>query len=202
MRNCPGGGCGLEGLAQEVGSFSQGPGRQWGQKGVGRSWGTRGEEPQCKFTTHSLALICKVPPELGPGCLSGRGDTGRIPQGVGRVWARGGDRTGPRGSASSPAQPSDPAVLAGGGQPGGRRAVGGRVSPSSSSGVWSGFTVSRWPTARHAGPPGGSVPAQALMAGSDRTAEGCSQDLGWRFLGPLGASGSGASRACLRMSSA
>lgn len=125
MRNCPGGGCGLEGLAQEVGSFSQGPGRQWGQKGVGRSWGTRGEEPQCKFTAHSLALICKVPPELGPGCLSGRGDTGRIPQGAGRVWARGGDRTGPRGSASSPAQPSDPAVLAGGGQPGGRRAVGG-----------------------------------------------------------------------------
>lgn len=42
----------------------------------------------------------------------------------------------------------------------------------------------------------------ALMLGSDQTARDCSQELGWRFLGPLGASGGGASRACLRMSSA
>lgn len=43
---------------------------------------------------------------------------------------------------------------------------------------------------------------RALMLGSDQTAGGCSQELGWRFLGPLGASGGGESRACLRMSSA
>lgn len=42
----------------------------------------------------------------------------------------------------------------------------------------------------------------ALMLSSDQTLEGHNQDLGWRFLGPLGVSGGGVSRACLRMSSA
>lgn len=206
MRNCPDGDCGLEGLAQGVGSFSQGPGRQWGQRGVGRSWGVSGEEPQCKFTAQSLTLICKVPPELGPGRLQAvrqRGHLAEFLRGAGRVCARGGDRTGPRGSASSPVQPHDPVVLAGGRQPGGRRAVGGsglafllvqcvarvyREQVAHSPARWPSWGFSSWP--------------QALMPGSDRTAEGCSQDLGWWFLGPLGASGSGASRACLRMSSA
>lgn len=34
----------------------------------------------------------------------------------------------------------------------------GAVSPSSSSSAWPEFIVSRWPTAQHVGPPGGSVP--------------------------------------------
>lgn len=40
----------------------------------------------------------------------------------------------------------------------------GAVSPSPSSGAWSGFIVSRRPAARHAGLPGGSVPAPGANA--------------------------------------
>lgn len=153
-----------------------------------------GRAPVCIFY-HSLALADSLRSwGLDATKLSGRGDTQPFPRGVGE------------GLGTMPLPVCSPVThwLR---QEGGSLVAGGGVDGSSPNllpaqrvagfhceegghnpACWPFWGLSSWPG--------------ALMLGSDQTAGRCSQELGWRFLGLLGASGGGASRACLRMSSA